>query len=406
MLKDVEIRAARSGSTLKKLSDGEGLQLWLMPGGAKVWRLAYRFLGKQKSVVLGSYPALTLADARIKRADAKRMLENGTDPSRAKQEAKIRSTENAANTFEIIAAELLSKKRAEGKASATIGKREWLYSLANGHIGRLPVRDITARDVLRVLKEIEGKGHNETAHRLRAAIGEVFRFAIAGGIAETDPTAALKGALVSRRVQHRAAITEAKAFGGLLRAIDGFEGQFTTRSALQLMALLFPRPGELRQAKWQEFDLEKAEWCIPAARTKMRRNHRLPLPRQALEIFRSLQPLTGNGKEGFVFPAFHTVMRPMSENTLNGALRRLGFSAEQMTSHGFRATASTLLNESRLFAPDAIERALGHQDNDSIRRAYARGAFWDERVRMAQWWADHLDMLKSGAEIVPFGKRA
>lgn len=406
MLTDVAIRGAKPGPALKKLSDGEGLQLWLMPGGAKVWRLAYRHLGKQKSVVLGNYPALSLSDARTKKAAARKMLTEGIDPARAKQAEKVRSIENAANTFEAVAAELLNKKRAEGKASATIGKREWLYSLANGDIGRLPIRDVTTREVLRILKDIEGKGHNETAHRLRAAIGEVFRFAIARGIAENDPTAALKGALVSRRVQHRAAITDAQAFGGLLRAIDGFEGQFTTRTALQLMALLFPRPGELRQAKWQEFDLEKAEWCIPASRTKMRRDHRVPLPRQALEILKTLQPLTGNGKEGFVFPAFHTVSRPMSENTLNGALRRLGFSAEQMTSHGFRATASTLLNESRLFAPDAIERALGHQDNDSIRRAYARGAFWDERVRMAQWWADHLDMLRSGAEIVPFGKRA
>lgn len=406
MLTDVEIRAAKSGPTLQKLSDGSGLQLWLMPGGKKVWRLAYRFLGKQRSLVLGSYPALSLSDARKKRAEARQLIESGTDPARAKQEAKAQSIENSANTFEALAAELLVKKRIEGKASATIGKREWLYSLANERIGRSPIRDVAARDVLQILKSVESSGHIETAHRLRSAIGEVFRFAIARGIAETDPTVALKGALVSRRVQHRAAITDAKMFGGLLRAIDGFEGQFTTRAALKLMALLFPRPGELRQAKWQEFDLESAEWSIPAVRTKMRRDHRMPLPRQAVEILNSLRPLTGNGKEGFVFPAFHTVSRPMSENTLNGAIRRLGFSAEQMTSHGFRATASTLLNEARLFSPDAIERALGHQDNDSIRRAYSRGAFWDERVRMAQWWADHLDVLRSGSEIVPFGKRA
>lgn len=406
MLTDVEIRTAKSAQALQKLSDGGGLQLWLMPGGKKVWRLAYRFQGKQKSLVIGSYPAVSLSDARKKRAEARQLLEGGTDPARAKQEAKAQHIENAANTFEALAAELLAKKRLEGKASATIGKREWLYSLANDQIGKLPIRDVSARDVLRVLKNVEGLGHIETAHRLRSAIGEVFRFATARGMADADPTAALKGALVSRQVQHRAAITDEKMFGGLLRAIDGFEGQFTTRAALKLMALLFPRPGELRQAKWQEFDLENAEWSIPAARTKMRRDHRLPLPRQAVEILKSLLPLTGNGKEGFVFPAFHTVSRPMSENTLNGALRRLGFSAEQMTSHGFRATASTLLNESRLFSPDAIERALGHQDNDSIRRAYARGAFWDERVRMAQWWADHLDMLRSGAEIMAFGKRA
>jgi integrase len=255
-----------------------------------------------------------------------------------------------------------------------------------------------------VLRKVEGKGLIETAHRLRATIGEVFRYAIATQRAKNDPTYALRGALQQPVTKHRAAILDPKELGGLLRAIEAFQGQPTTTTALKLMALLFPRPGELRLAEWKEFDLDKALWTIPASRTKMRREHRVPLPRQALMILRELHSVTGYA--ALVFPGLRSVKRPISENTLNGALRRMGYTQDEMTSHGFRAAASTLLNESGKFSADAIERALAHQDADAIRRAYARGEHWQERVTMAQWWADHLDSLRDGAKVLPFDKRA
>jgi integrase len=254
-----------------------------------------------------------------------------------------------------------------------------------------------------VLQSVETRGRLDTASRMREVVGQVFRFAIATARAVNDPTSALRGALTAPTVTHRATITEAKDFGGLLRAIDGFEGQPTTRACLQLMALLFPRPGELRLAEWSEFDFAKRAWIIPAQRTKMRREHTCPLPPQAVAILEALRPITGHG--ALVFPGPGAGRRPISENTMNAALRRMGYAKDQMSAHGFRASASTLLNESGKFSPDAIEAALAHQDEDSVRRAYARGAYWDERTRMATWWADHLDVLRRGAEIIPIAKR-
>jgi integrase len=234
---------------------------------------------------------------------------------------------------------------------------------------------------------------------MRSAIGEVFRFAIATGRATSDPTFALRGALTTPTVKHRAAMTDAKAFGELLRAIEGFQGQPTTHAALKLMAYLFPRPGELRMAEWSEFDLENSLWTIPAKRMKMRREHRVPLPKQALAVLKTIEPLTHYS--AFVLPAVSNPKRPMSENTLNSALRRLGFGQDEMTSHGFRATASTLLNESGKLSADAIERALAHQEADAVRRAYARGEHWKERVAMMDWWADYIDALRKGGDVVP-----
>jgi integrase len=253
-------------------------------------------------------------------------------------------------------------------------------------------------EVLAVLRKAEARDKLETARRLRATIGEVFRYAIATARATNDPTFALRGALIAPKVKNRAAITDAKELGGLLRAIEAFEGQPTTVAALKLMAILFPRPGELRLAEWREFDLANALWTIPASRAKMRREHRVPLPRQALAILEGLKPYTGHG--ALVLPGLRTATRPISENTMNAALRRMGYSQDDMTSHGFRAAASTLLNESGKFSPDAIERALAHQDADAVRRAYARGEHWQERVTMGQWWADHLDALRDGAKVI------
>ena len=397
-LTDTAIRNAKPKHSMHKLSDGGGLQLWITPNGSKLWRLAYRFGEKQKKLSIGPYPAISLAKARDERETAKVLLAAGIDPGQQKKLDALASTASQANTFEIIAAELLAKKRKEGKASNTIGKREWLYSLAGDAFGKRPVSEITAPEILAVLRKVENKGHYETARRLRSSIGEVFRYAIATARATNDPTFALRGALTIPVVKHRAAITDPIEFGGLLRAVDAFNGQPATIAALKLMALLFPRPGELRMAEWKEFDLANAVWTIPATRTKMRREHRVPLPRQAIAVLQDLSPLTSHA--ALVFPGLQSPLRPLSENTLNAALRRMGYGQDDATSHGFRATASSLLNECGKWPSDVIERALAHQDPDAIRRAYTRGEYWKERVAMNQWWADHLDTLRNGAKVI------
>lgn len=395
-LSDVAVRAAKPQPKPVKLSDGGGLQLLVTPTGGKLWRLAYRFDGKQKQLALGAYPAVGLADARKARDAAKATLAAGFDPSeKAKVDRAARKVASA-NTFGAIADELIAKMERERKAVRTIAKVTWLLGIARPDLGQRPIADITAAEVLRVLKAVDDRGNHETAKRLRATIGGVFRYAIATTRAENDPTYALKGALTAPTVTHRAAITDPKALGALLRAIESFDGQPTTRAALRLMPILFPRPGELRMAEWGEFDLEKAEWTIPTSRMKMRRPHRSPLPRQAIEILRELHAITGRGK--LPFHSVRTVLRPISENTLNAALRRLGYAKDEVTAHGFRATASTLLNESGLWHADAIERQLAHIEADDVRRAYLRGEHWDERVRMMQWWADRLDELASERE--------
>ncbi|MEJ1161330.1 site-specific integrase [Prosthecomicrobium sp. N25] len=294
-------------------------------------------------------------------------------------------------TFSSIAALVKLRCRAE----ATLSKREWLMRLVRPRLGSRPIREISAREVLEVLREVEGKGFHETAIRLRSAIGSVFRNAIATGRAENDPTGALRGALTTPRVKHRAAVTDPKGLGPLLQAIDGYQCQPATKVALQLLALLVPRPGELRLAKWDEFDLEGKVWSIPAARTKMRRPHKIPLPRQAIEMLEEYHKVAR--RSDLVFAGTTNAQKPISENTLNQALRRVGFGPDQMTSHGFRATFATIANESGLWHADAIERQLAHVEQNAIRRAYARGEFWDERVRMMQWWADQLDDLRHGS---------
>ncbi len=402
-LSDLAIRNTKPQEKPFKLADGGGLYLLINPTGSRLWRWKYRFLGKEKILAIGPYPTITLAKAREAREAARGLLVEGIDPSEHKRDARREAALVAANTFDVLADEHLDKMRREGKAKSTISKGEWLLGLARGELGKRPITDIRAADVLVVLQRIEAKGNHETAVRLRATIGAVFRYAIATARAEADPTQALHGALVRPRVKHRAAVTDAKDLGALLRAIDDFEGQTTTRTALRLLAILFPRPGELRMAEWSEFDLDEAVWAIPAHRAKMRREHRIPLPRQALAELEALRAVTGNGR--LVFPCVRTVLRPISENTLNAALRRLGYSKEEATSHGFRATASTLLNESGKWNPDAIERQLAHVEKNAVRRAYARGEHWDERVKMMQWWADHLDTLRKGGEVVELKPR-
>ena len=401
MLTDTRVRTTKPCQTPIKLSDSGGLYLLIAPHGSKLWRLAYRFGGKQKTLAIGAYPTLTLKAARDKREEAKRLLANGIDPSAQRRLNKqITST---GNTFKAVAEEVLAKLEKEGRADVTLTKKRWLLDFAYPAFGDRPIAEITALEVLSVLRRVEARGRYETARRLRSTCGTIFRYAIATGRAERDPSADLRGALTSPKVNHRAAIVDPAAIGALLRAIDGYDGLPMTKAALRLAPLVFVRPGELRHAEWPEFDLAAAEWRIPPAKMKMRRAHRVPLSRQALDVLRDLQPMSGG--ERFLFPSVRSTVRPMSENTLNAALRRLGYGTDEMTAHGFRAMASTRLNEMSGWNPDAIERQLAHQEQDDVRRAYVHAAeYWPERVRMMQAWADYLDELRERGKVVPLSK--
>ncbi len=390
-LTDVFVKNVKAKAAPKKFSDGGGLHLLVTLQGSKLWRLSYRYQNKQKTLALGAYPTITLSEARTKREAAKKQLAEGIDPVQQQKLDRINKQESAAITFDAIADELLAKVEREGRASSTLAKKHWLLSLARPDIGSRPITEISAAEILVPLRKVESQGNHETAKRLRAIIGQVFRFAIASAKAVNDPTYGLKGALTAPVVVHRPAFTNKNAFGELLKSIWAYEGMPETTMALKLMAYLYPRPGELRQAEWAEFDLDQAIWTIPATRAKMRREHKKPLSKQTVQILLDLKAQNGGGK--LVFPSIQSKLKPMSENTLNGALRRMGFSKTQVTSHGFRATASTLLNESGKWAPDAIEAELAHVGNDEVRRAYHRAFYWDERVKMVDWWASQIDEM-------------
>ncbi|MGA7385563.1 MAG: integrase arm-type DNA-binding domain-containing protein [Methylocella sp.] len=400
MLTDSAIRAAKSktGQTIK-LSDGGGLQLWVQPSGSRLWNLAYRFAGKQRKLAIGSYPGIGLKEARAKREEAKKLLASGFDPSQQKRLGKLASESQKADTFDAISREVLEKKRREGRSETTVSKAKWLFGLATPALGPRPIAEITALEVLAVLRQVEVGGRFESARRLRAIVGQAFRFAVATGRAMSDPTSALRGALTAPAVQHRAAIVEPIPFGALLRAIDGYDGTPEVRLALRLLALTFTRPGELRFATWNEFDLDKAVWTIPANRTKRRRPHRIPLAPQTIAILEELRTLTGRYE--LLFPGVRSPSRPLSENTLNAALRRLGYAKDQMSSHGFRAAASSFLNECGKWNADAIEAQLAHVESNAVRKAYARAEYWAERVEMMAYWADRLDELRRGGIVVP-----
>ncbi|QDY99451.1 integrase arm-type DNA-binding domain-containing protein [Nitratireductor mangrovi] len=400
-LSDVQLRSLKPSSTTRKISDGGGLFVQVTPSGSKLWRLAYRYDGKQKLLAFGSYPAVSLADARTRRDNAKRLLASGIDPSSHAKAEKAARRAAVEDTFQAVADEFLGKVEREGKADATLKKKRWLIGLAAADIGRQPISDISAADVLAPLRRVEALGNYETARRLRAVVSQVFRYAIAISKATNDPTFGLRGALVAPKVTNRAALTDWPNFAGLLRAIWCYEGTVETRAALKLMALLYPRPGELRQAEWKEFDLNDATWTIPESRSKMRRPHCKPLPAPALEVLRGLKEHTGTRR--LAFPSIQSPERPLSENTMNAALRRMGFSQTEATSHGFRATASTLLNESGMWSPDAIEAELGHVGADEVRRAYHRARYWEERVKMAEWWGAAI-LSNSRGRVIDAGK--
>lgn len=400
-LSDAAVRAAKPQATQYKLFDQGGLFLAVTPSGGKLWRFKYRHLGKEQLLSFGAFPAVGLKDARKLRDDAREMMARGLNPAFEKKRAAVAAALGAANTFKSVAEEYIAKREQEGVKAVTADKTRWLLALLTPAFVNRPIAEIEPYELRAVLKKVQLSGRRETAKRMLSFASRVFRYGVAETHARRDIAADLKGSLIAPTVKHHAAILEPKAVGGLLRAIDGFQGHPLTRWALQLAPHLFVRPGELRQAEWSELDLEKAVWRIPASRMKMKREHVVPLSVQVIAIFKEIEELTGDG--GYVFPSVRTSRRPMSENTLNAALRRMGYTNDEMTSHGFRSTASTLLNESGLWNPDAIERALAHGDTDSVRGAYHRGTHWDERVRMAQWWSDHLDGLRRGGEVVSFG---
>jgi integrase len=381
-----------------KLTDDRGLFLLVTPKGHRYWRFKYRFDGKEKILAFGVYPDVSLADARERRDAARKIVAAGEDPAANKKRIEAEKRARSQETFGIIADEWLERMEKEGRSASTLSKLRWLTDFARPALGDRPIAEITAPELLEVLRKVEARGRYETANRLRTTFGTIIRYAIATSRAQRDVAYDLRGALITPKVTHRSAITDSKEVGALLRAIEGHEGQPAVRQGLRLLPHVFVRPGELRLAQWHEFDLEGRLWMIPAERTKMRRPHRVPLSNQAVGILGELKAITGDGK--LLFPSILSNERAISDNTMNAALRRLGYDKSQMTAHGFRAMASTLLNESGKWHPDAIERQLAHVEGSDVRRAYARGEHWEERVRMMQFWSDYLDRLRLGATVV------
>ena len=394
-LNALQIRGFSGNDGPYKKADERGLYLEVFPSGSKLWRLKYYFAGKEKRIALGAWPEISLQKARHMRDEMRLRIANGEDPALTRKRAKATAKISAANTFESVAREYIEEKMVgEGRAEGTLLKARWFLELLAPAIGSMPISDVDPQMMLAPLKKLEARGNRETAKKCRSFASRVFRYGAATGRCTTDPTAILKGALLTPQARSYAAILEPDKLGALLRAIDDFECYPVTKLALKISPHIFVRPGELRHGDWAEIDLDKAIWTIPAGKMKARRTHAVPLSRQVLQLFRELKEVTGG--KGYMFPAFHTRLRPMSENTINAGFRRMGYSKDEMTAHGFRSTASTMLNECGLWHPDAIERALAHGDSNAIRGTYNRGNYWDERVRMAQWWSDYLDELRGG----------
>lgn len=396
MLTDMAIRNFRPGPKATKLADGGGLFLLVTPAGGKLWRFKYRMDGHERLLALGSYPQVGLGEARVRHAQARELVARGVDPSREKQRVTISKKVDSEGTFRSLSEEYCKKRKNNGGdkwGDETAKRNEYLLSMILGAIGDMSIGEIEPIHVLSAIRNIERKGNLESARRTMQLTGAVFRYGVATARVKSDPTRDLRGALSSPTVMHHGALTEPRRVGELLRALDGYEGGEVVRIALQLAPYVFVRPGELRHAIWSEIDLNEAVWVIPAEKTKMRKEHQVPLSTQAVARLRDALKISG--PSGYVFPSVRTRERPISDNTLNASLRRLGYSSNEMTVHGFRAMASTLLNESGKWSPDAIERALAHGDTDKVRAAYHRGAHWKERVKMAQWWGNYLDKLRS-----------
>lgn len=407
-LTDVKARNAKPGEKQVKLFDGDGLFMLVTPAGGKWWRFKYRFGGKEKLLALGTYPEVSLADARQRRDDARKLVANGVDPGEVKKAQKAARLQAGENSFEVVAREWHSKFAPTWADSHAYWVMRRLEQYVFPDIGSRSIAELKAPDVLKMLRRIEGVAL-ETAHRVKFVCGQIFRYAVGTGRAERDPTADLKGLLPPRSQKHHAAITDPKEVAGLLRAIDGFNGTFTVKCALQLAPLVFLRPGELRQAEWSEFDLDAGEWNIPIGRMKLKKRikeersgekHLVPLSTQAVAILKELQALTGQSR--YVFPSARSFARPMSNMAINAALDRMGFKGE-MTAHGFRALARTILDEILQVRLDLVEHQLAHSVKDPLGRAYNRTTHLTERRKMMQIWADYLDGLK-GAKVTRLNK--
>lgn len=406
-LKALEIKAFPVLDKTYRKADEKGLYVEIRPNGSKLWFLKYRANGKESRIALGAYPEVGLADARAKRDDARKAIKAGGDPLLDRKLQKAASRVGAGNTFQIVAEDFIATKLvANGKAPSTIEKARWFLSHLTPAIGARPIADIAPTEVLAALRRLERKGHRETAVRTCNFASRVFRFGVSTGRCQHDPASLLSDALAKPVVRHHAAILEPKPLGEFLRAVEGYSGGPIVHIAMKLAPHVFLRPGELRQGKWAEVDLDAKVWTIPAERTKLRRPHAVPLSSQALALLRELEPHSGG--YDLMFPGQRSHLKPISENTLNATYRRLGFDKDTVSAHGLRATASTLLNESGQWHADAIERALAHGHSDAVRGAYARGQHWEERVRMAQWWSDYLDKIRQGGEVLTFqpGKQA
>ena len=398
-LTDMHIARAKPKDKQSTLFDGGGLFLLVTPAGGKLWRFKYRYEGKDKLLSFGAYPEISLADARQQRDEARRKLAHGIDPGAVRKAQKKAKTEET-ETFEVIAREWHEKFKQTWTPGHTVTIMSRLERDIFPWIGACPINQIKAPELLTVLRRVESRGALESAHRIRTIAGQVFRYAVATGRAERDPSGDLKGALPQPGEKHHAAITDPKEVAPLLRTIDGYNGHLVVKCALRLAPLFFVRPGELRHAEWTEIDLDEAVWHIPAHKMKMRQTHIVPLSTQAVSILTELKALTGASK--YVFPSGRSFARPMSNNAINAALRRMGFEKDTMTGHGFRAMARTILDEVLQFRPELIEHQLAHTVRDPNGRAYNRTAHLAERTKMMQKWADYLDGLKAGAVVIPF----
>lgn len=401
-LTNTTIRNVKSGRKSAKLFDERGLYLEVSPSGSKWWRLKYRFEGKEKRLSLGVYPDVMLKDARDRRDVARKLLADGIDPSENRKAQRLAQADRAANSFEVVAREWFAKYSPNWAVSHTDRIVRLFERDIFPWIGGRPIAEITAPDLLAVVRRIESRGALETAHRARGNCGQVFRYAIATGRALRDPSGDLRGALPPAKGRHFAAKTDPKEVAGILRAMDGYEGTLAVRCALRLAPLVFVRPGELRAAEWADIDLDAAEWRYTV--TKTNTPHIVPLSRQAVDILRELQPLTGSGR--FVFPSARSNQRPMSDNAVLAAMRRAGIEKDEMSGHGFRAVARTILDEVLGVRPDFIEHQLAHAVRDPNGRAYNRTSHLPERREMMQQWADYLDKLRTGAEVIPIRKGA
>ena len=390
-LSEFAIRKAKSKEKPYRLSDGDGLHLLIQPSGSKAWQLRYRYQGKENILSFGKYPLVTLAEARQKRDVARKQLLEGIDPSAQRKLDKIAAATAARQTFGLVADEYIESLARSGVTESTVKKKVWLLKDLAAPLQKRPIAEIHPAEILDLLKRIELSGRYDTALRLRGTISSVFKLAIVTLRAKENPTIPLHGALISPKPKSRAAITDERKLGALWTDIEEYDGWPTIRLGLKFLMLTCVRPGEVRGAVRSEFDLDKAVWRISPDRMKMRQPHNVPLSRQALDVLREVWPLSDHGE--LVFPSIRSNRRPLSENAFNSALRRMGYSKEEVTAHGFRASASSILND-RGYDPDVIEATLAHQDQDSVRRAYNHATYWNQRVVLMQEWADLLDQVK------------